>query len=311
MRIVFMGTPEFSVPCLERLVSDGEEVVGVFTQPDKPKGRGYEMAFSPVKECAIKHNIPVFQPKSMKTGEALEILKELNPDLSIVVAYGKILPADILYAPKYNSINIHASLLPRYRGSAPIQWCVINGEKESGVTSMLMDEGIDTGDMLIKDSVEITENMTAGELHDKLSELGAEVLSKTVKALKNGELKPVKQNDDESCYAPMLTKELCPVDFTKSAQEVHNSIRGLSPWPVATAVLDGKKVKIHSSVLSQFIAQAQAGEIVRADGALTVMCGDGKCIDITEIQLEGKKKMSVKDFLLGHKVEIGTIMKRG
>lgn len=311
MRIVFMGTPEFSVPCLERLVSDGEEVVGVFTQPDKPKGRGYEMAFSPVKECAIKHNIPVFQPKSMKTGEALEILKQLNPDLSIVVAYGKILPADILYAPKYNSINIHASLLPRYRGSAPIQWCVINGEKESGVTSMLMDEGIDTGDMLIKDSVEITENMTAGELHDKLSELGAEVLSKTVKALKNGELKPVKQNDDESCYAPMLTKELCPVDFTKSAQEVHNSIRGLSPWPVATAVLDGKKVKIHASVLSQFTSQAQAGEIVRADGALTVMCGDGKCIDITEIQLEGKKKMSVKDFLLGHKVEIGTIMKRG
>lgn len=311
MRIVFMGTPEFSVPCLERLISDGEEVVGVFTQPDKPKGRGYEMAFSPVKECAIKHNIPVFQPKSMKTGEALEILKQLNPDLSIVVAYGKILPADILYAPKYNSINIHASLLPRYRGSAPIQWCVINGEKESGVTSMLMDEGIDTGDMLIKDSVEITENMTAGELHDKLSELGAEVLSKTVKALKNGELKPVKQNDDESCYAPMLTKELCPVDFTKSAQEVHNSIRGLSPWPVATAVLDGKKVKIHASVLSQFTSQAQAGEIVRADGALTVMCGDGKCIDITEIQLEGKKKMSVKDFLLGHKVEIGTIMKRG
>lgn len=311
MRIVFMGTPEFSVPCLERLVSDGEEVVGVFTQPDKPKGRGYEMAFSPVKECAIKHNIPVFQPKSMKTGEALEILKELNPDLSIVVAYGKILPADILYTPKYNSINIHASLLPRYRGSAPIQWCVINGEKESGVTSMLMDEGIDTGDMLIKDSVEITENMTAGELHDKLSELGAEVLSKTVKALKNGELKPVKQNDDESCYAPMLTKELCPIDFTKSAQEVHNSIRGLSPWPVATAVLDGKKVKIHASVLSQFTSQAQAGEIVRADGALTVMCGDGKCIDITEIQLEGKKKMSVKDFLLGHKVEIGTIMKRG
>ncbi len=311
MRIVFMGTPEFSVPCLERLVSDGEEVVGVFTQPDKPKGRGYEMAFSPVKECAIKHNIPVFQPKSMKTGEALEILKQLNPDLSIVVAYGKILPADILYAPKYNSINIHASLLPRYRGSAPIQWCVINGEKESGVTSMLMDEGIDTGDMLIKDSVEITENMTAGELHDKLSELGAEVLSKTVRALKNGELKPVKQNDDESCYAPMLTKELCPVDFTKSAQEVHNSIRGLSPWPVATAVLDGKKVKIHASVLSQFTSQAQAGEIVRADGALTVMCGDGKCIDITEIQLEGKKKMSVKDFLLGHKVEIGTIMKRG
>ena len=311
MRIVFMGTPEFSVPCLERLISDGEEVVGVFTQPDKPKGRGYELAFSPVKECALKHNIPVFQPKSMKTGEALEILEKLQADLSIVVAYGKILPKEILYAPKYNSINIHASLLPRYRGSAPIQWSILNGEKETGVTSMLMDEGIDTGDMLLSDKVEITDNMTAGELHDKLSLMGAEVLSKTVKALKNGELKSEKQNDKLSCYAPMLSKELCPVDFSKSAQEVHNQIRGLSPWPVATAVLDGKKIKIHSSVVSNCKSDAQSGKIVKTDNALTVVCGDGNCIDITEIQLEGKKKMSVKDFLLGHKVDTGTIMERG
>jgi methionyl-tRNA formyltransferase len=310
MRIVFMGTPEFSVPCLERLISDGEEIVGVFTQPDKPKGRGYELTFSPVKECALKHGIPVFQPKSMKTGDALEILRELNPDLSVVVAYGKILPADILYAPKYNSINIHASLLPEYRGSAPIQWSILNGETKTGVTSMLMDEGIDTGDMLLKKSVEITENMTAGELHDILSVLGAEVLSDTVKALKNGELKPVKQEGD-SCYAPMLSKELCPVDFNKTACQVHNQIRGLSPWPVATAVLDGKKVKIHASVLSEMNSDAQAGTIIKAENALTVVCGDGKCVDMTEIQLEGKKKMTVKDFLLGHKVEVGTIMKRG
>ena len=310
MRIVFMGTPEFSVPCLERLISDGEEVVGVFTQPDKPKGRGYELAFSPVKECALKHGIPVFQPKSMKTGDALEILRELNPDLSVVVAYGKILPADILYAPKYNSINIHASLLPEYRGSAPIQWSILNGETKTGVTSMLMDEGIDTGDMLLKKSVEITENMTAGELHDILSVLGAEVLSDTVKALRNGELKPVKQEGD-SCYAPMLSKELCPVDFNKTACQVHNQIRGLSPWPVATAVLDGKKVKIHASVLSEMNSDVQAGTIIKAENALTVACGDGKCVDMTEIQLEGKKKMAVKDFLLGHKVEVGTIMKRG
>ncbi len=310
MRIVFMGTPEFSVPCLERLISDGEEIVGVFTQPDKPKGRGYELTFSPVKECALKHGIPVFQPKSMKTGDALEILRELNPDLSVVVAYGKILPADILYAPKYNSINIHASLLPEYRGSAPIQWSILNGETKTGVTSMLMDEGIDTGDMLLKKSVEITENMTAGELHDILSVLGAEVLSDTVKALRNGELKPVKQEGD-SCYAPMLSKELCPVDFNKTACQVHNQIRGLSPWPVATAVLDGKKVKIHASVLSEMNSDAQAGTIIKAENALTVVCGDGKCVDMTEIQLEGKKKMTVKDFLLGHKVEVGTIMKRG
>ena len=180
MKIVFMGTPDFSVPCLERLVSDGEEVVGVFTQPDKPKGRGYEMAFSPVKECAIKHNIPVFQPKSMKDGEALKIMETLNPDLTIVVAYGKILPKEILYFPKYNSINIHASLLPAYRGAAPIQWSILNGEKVTGVTSMLMNEGLDTGDMLLSEKIEITENMNAGELHDALSIMGAEVMSKTI-----------------------------------------------------------------------------------------------------------------------------------
>ena len=210
MRIVFMGTPEFSVPCLERLISDGEQVVGVFTQPDKPKGRGYEMSFSPVKECALKYGIPVFQPKSMRDGEALKILEELKPDLNIVVAFGKILPAEILYFPTYNSINIHASLLPTYRGSAPIQWVILNGEEKSGVTSMLMDEGIDTGDMLIKREVDIGPDMTAGELHDRLSVMGADVLSDTVKALESGELKPEKQDDSLSNYAPMLSKELCP-----------------------------------------------------------------------------------------------------
>ena len=188
MKVIFMGTPEFSVPCLERLISDGEEVVGVFTQPDKPKGRGYELSFSPVKICALKHNIPVFQPNSMKDGKALEILNSLKPDLSVVVAFGKILPKEILYAPKYNSINIHASLLPAYRGAAPIQWSILNGEKKTGVTSMLMDEGIDTGDMLIKSEVEISESVTAGELHDKLSLLGAEVLSETIKELKKNSI---------------------------------------------------------------------------------------------------------------------------
>ena len=310
MRIVFMGTPEFAVPCLERLVSDGEEVVGVFTQPDKPKGRGYELSFSPVKECALKHNIPVFQPEKMKDGEALKILEELKPELNIVVAYGKILPKEILYFPEHHSVNIHASLLPAYRGAAPIQWAVLNGEKESGVTSMLMDEGLDTGDMLLSKKIPITEDMTAGELHDRLSELGAEVMSETVKAIKENSLKPQKQPETTTEYAAMLTKELCPVDFNHSASEVHNKIRGLSPWPVATAKLNGKKIKIHLSRLSDKKG-GKPGEVVDNDGVLTVCCGDGKCIDILCLQLEGKKKMSAKDFLLGHKIEKGTVLEKG
>ena len=307
MKIVFMGTPDFSVPCLERLVSDGEEVVGVFTQPDKPKGRGYEMAFSPVKECAIKHNIPVFQPKSMKDGEALKSIETLNPDLTIVVAYGKILPKEILYFPKYNSINIHASLLPAYRGAAPIQWSILNGEKVTGVTSMLMNEGLDTGDMLLSEKIEITENMNAGELHDALSIMGAEVMSKTIAAVKANSLKPEKQDDSLSNYSPMLSKALCPTDFTKSAQEVHNHIRGLSPWPVATATLNSKKLKLHSSVIGGKTTLAP-GTVVSTDGVISVACGDGICVDILSVQAEGKKRMSSKDFLLGHKIEKGSVL---
>ena len=306
MKVIFMGTPEFSVPCLERLISDGEEVVGVFTQPDKPKGRGYELSFSPVKECALKHNIPVFQPNSMKDGKALEIINDLKPDLSVVVAFGKILPKEILYAPKYNSVNIHASLLPSYRGAAPIQWSILNGEKKTGVTSMLMDEGIDTGDMLIKSEVEISENMTAGELHDELSLLGAEVLSETIKGLKSNNLYPVKQDDSLSNYSPMLSKELCPIDFNRTAQEIHNQIRGLSPWPVATAKLNGKTVKIHSSAINNE-KTGIPGVVAEADSVITVGCGDNKCIDIFELQLEGKKRMKAKDFLLGHKIPVGSV----
>lgn len=307
MKIVFMGTPDFSVPCLERLISDGEEVVGVFTQPDKPKGRGYEMAFSPVKDCTIKHNIPVFQPKSMKDGEALKIIETLNPDLIIVVAYGKILPKEILYFPKYNSINIHASLLPAYRGAAPIQWSILNGEKVTGVTSMLMNEGLDTGDMLLSEKIEITENMNAGELHDALSIMGAEVMSKTIAEVKANSLKPVKQDDSLSNYSPMLSKSLCPTDFTKSAQEVHNHIRGLSPWPVATATLNCKKLKLHSSVIGGKTNLAP-GTVVSTDGVISVACGDGICVDILSVQAEGKKRMSSKDFLLGHKIEKGSVL---
>ena len=304
MRIVFMGTPEFAVPCLERLVADGHEVVGAFTQPDKPKGRGHKMQFPPVKEKAVEYSIPVFQTTKMRDGTAYGILKELAPELIIVVAYGKIIPQDILDLPKYGCVNIHASLLPRYRGAAPIQWCVLNGEKKSGVTSMLMDAGLDTGDMLIKAETEIGENMTAGELHDKLSQLGAEVMSQTIKKISEGTLERVKQDDSLSNYAPMLSKELCPVDWKKSADEIHNQVRGLSPWPIATAVLNGEIYKLHKT---EKIGKAngEAGEIVSTDGDLTVACGDGNGVKILTIQASGKKAMSCADFLRGHKIEVG------
>lgn len=304
MRIVFMGTPDFSVPCLQRLIADGEEVVGVFTQPDKPKGRGYELTPPPVKVEALKHNIPVFQPKSMRDGEALKILETLQPDLNVVVAYGKILPPEILYFPKYNSINIHASILPKYRGAAPIQWVILNGEKKTGVTSMQMDDGIDTGDMLLKAELPISPNMTGGELHDALSELGAQVLSDTLKALKNGDLHPTKQTG-ESNYAPMLNKALCPIDFSRTAQEVHNHVRGLSPFPTATAVLHGKRLKIHTTRLTENISTAPAGTIVSATDGIEVVCGDGKTVLVTELQPEGKKRMTAKAFLVGHKLQAG------
>ncbi|MBR5191578.1 MAG: methionyl-tRNA formyltransferase [Clostridia bacterium] len=306
MKIIFMGTPEFSVPCLEALIKSENEVVGVFTQPDKPKGRGYEMTPPPVKVCALQNNIPVFQPNSMRDGQALEIINSLNADLIIVVAFGKILPKEILESVKYGCINIHASLLPKLRGAAPIQWSIINGESETGVTSMQMDVGLDTGDMLIKKSIQITENMNAGELHDALSLMGAEVLIETINNIEN--LNSEKQNDELSNYAPMLSKDLCPIDFSKSAQEVHNKIRGLYPWPVATTKINGKNYKIHKSQILSEKIKGEIGEIVDNNNRLVVMCGDGVCVELLEIQAEGKRKTDTASFLRGHKIEKGTIL---
>ncbi len=305
MRVIFMGTPDFAVPCLERLIADGEDVVGVFTQPDKPKGRGHVMTPPPVKELAVKHDIPVFQPTKMKDGQAFEIIDKLDPELIIVVAYGRILPKDILERPKYGCVNIHASLLPKYRGAAPIQWAVINGEKVSGVTSMQMGEGLDTGDMLIKREVEITEEMTAGELHDILSPLGADVMSDTIKEIKAGTLKPEKQNDSDSTYASMLDKSLSPIDWSKDAAVIHNQIRGLSPWPTATTTLDSKVLKIHSSKVSDLKGKTP-GEIIFNDKKLVVSCGNNTSLEILVLQAEGKKAMSADQFLLGKKIELST-----
>ena len=308
MDIVFMGTPEFAVPCLERLISDGHNVKGVFTQPDKPKGRGHKMQFPPVKECAVDAGIPVYQPLKMKDGEAISILENLNPELIIVVAYGKILPKEILDYPKYGCINMHASILPRYRGAAPIQWSVLNGEKISGVTAMQMDVGLDTGDMLLTKTVEIDENETAGELHDKLSVLGADVMSETIDLLLKGELKPEKQDDSESNYAPMLSKDLCPIDWNESAQKVHNKVRGLSPWPVATAKLGEKTIKIHKTAVSGR-CNATPGEVVVSDKKLIVACGESTSVEIIVLQTEGKKAMNASDFLRGNPIEKGIILK--
>ncbi len=304
MRVVFMGTPEFAVPCLQKLIDCCHEVTGVFTQPDKPQGRKMILTPPPVKVLAVENGIKVYQPVKMRDGTALEMLKEADPELVIVVAYGKILPKEILEYPRYGCINIHASLLPELRGAAPIQWSILNGCKKTGVTSMQMDEGLDTGDMLIKDELEIGINETAGELHDRLSVLGADVLEKTIDALQKGELKPEKQNHEEYTYAAMLSKELSPIDWTMTALQVHNKIRGLSPWPSANAKLGGKTVKIHKSVLANEKG-GKAGEIIVCDKRFVVCCGDMNCIEILNIQAEGKKAMSAADFLRGNAVEKG------
>lgn len=312
MNIVFMGTPDFAVPCLKALVESGENVMAVFTQPDKPKGRGYKLTPSPVKEEALSHNIPVYQPQSLKKGEDAEkaetILKELAPDLFIVVAYGKILPKNILDIPKY-CINVHASLLPKYRGAGPIQWSVLNGEKVTGITTMLMAEGVDTGDMLLSQSTEIGENETAAELWDRLSVMGAEVMLKTIEAVKDNSLTPIKQDDSLASHAPMITKDMCPIDFLKTAQEVHNHIRGLSSFPCATAMLGDKRLKIYKSeITGDKVTGKQAGAVVNVKD-FTVACGDGGCVRFTEIQADGGKRMKTVDYLRGNPITEGTVLK--
>ena len=304
MKIVFMGTPEFAIPCLERLINSNDEVIGVFTQPDKPKGRGYKLQQPPIKVLALKNKIEVFQPNSLKSSESFNIMNKLSPDLIIVVAYGKILPKEILKLPRYGCINVHASILPKYRGAAPIQWSIINGEKTTGVTTMYMSEGLDTGDMLKKAEINISQNETAGQLHDKLSQMGADLLLETINDLKNNKLKPEKQNDNESSYAPMLTQENSIINWEDNAENVHNFIRGLNPWPVAKTTLNGKKLKIYSSSILK-CCDCLPGEIVSLSPFI-VGCKDNTAIAIDELQLEGKKRMSSRDFLNGKKIELGS-----
>lgn len=308
MKIVFMGTPDFAVPCLKALAESGHSVEAVFTQPDKPKGRGYKMIPTPVKAAALECGFPVYQPLSLRKGddaeESMELLKKIAPDLIVVTAYGQILPKEVLELPKYGCINIHASLLPAYRGAAPINWCILNGETRTGVTSMQMSEGLDTGDMLIKSETEIGENETYSELYERLSAMGGEVLLQTLSALEEGTLAPEKQDDALSSYSPMIRKEMSALDFSKSAGELHNTIRGVTGF----TMLGGKRLKVFRSEIAAGEASSAAdGEITNASD-FTVKCGDGKLLKFTEIQLEGSKRMKTEDFLRGKKLTKGEIL---
>lgn len=309
MNIVFMGTPDFAVPCLQALIDAGENVRAVFTQPDKPKGRGYKLLPPPVKALALTYNIPVYQPLSLKNGEdaaaAMETLKEIAPDIIAVAAYGKLLPKEVLDLPKYCCINVHASLLPKYRGAAPVQRCILDGEKETGVTTMLMAEGLDTGDMLLKASAVIGEDETASELQDRLSVLGAELLIKTIKGVKDNTITPQKQDDSLSNYAAMLTKDMCPIDFGRTAREVHNHIRGLSASPCAASMLNGKRLKVYRSTLAGDKTYPDAPGTIVNEKDFTVVCGDGRGVIFTEVQAEGGKRMKTADYLRGNHIENG------
>ena len=311
MKIVFMGTPEFAVGALEKIIEAGHQVVSVVTQPDKPKGRGKELQMTPVKICAMAHAIPVFQPVKIKAPEAVKILREYEADIFVVAAFGQILSEEILAMPKYGCVNIHASLLPKYRGAGPIQWAIIDGEKNTGVTIMQMDKGLDTGDMLLQKEVEIDKRETGDSLHDKLAAAGAELIVEALPQIEAGKLTPRRQNDEESCYAKMLHKSMGKIDWNMPAEKLDCLIRGLLSWPGAYTVFRGKNLKIweEEPVLpGELLAEpleAEPGGIVRVEkDAFYVQCGDG-ILKVLSVQMEGKKRMSVRDFLLGYPMKPG------
>lgn len=298
MRILFMGTPEFAVPCLQSLLDAGHEVAAVFTRQDKPKGRGYALSAPPVKVLAERRGIPVYQPATLRTPEAEETVRGLAPDAIVVVAYGRILPKEILGIPRFGCINVHASLLPKYRGAAPIQWAVINGETVTGVTTMRMDEGIDTGDILLTDRTEIGPDETAGELSDRLSKMGAGLIVKTLEAIRNGTAVRTPQSG-EGCYASMLSREKSRVDWSRPSGEIHNLARGLLPWPAAWTVYGGKRLKVFGSAAAPGPG-GEAGRVSERDGRFLVNCGEGTVLELLEVQPEGGRRMSGRDFLRGH-----------
>lgn len=308
MRIAFMGTPDFSVDCLKALAASEHEIVGVFCQPDKPVGRKQELTPPDVKVEALKHGFEVFQPVSLRNGKGVEILEKIKPDLVVVVAYGKILPDDFLAYPKHGCINVHASILPKYRGASPIHYAVLNGDKITGVTVQQMDSGIDTGDILGVKECEIGINDTTEYMYEVLAPLGAELLMETLDLIEKGELSPVKQNESEATHVGLLTKEMSSIDWNDTAFNIHNKIRGLYSWPGASTKLNGKTLKIHSSVLCEKKGHNKPGEVIESSGKLIVSCGDNNSVELKVIQLEGKKRMDASVFLNGYQLEKGTIL---
>lgn len=303
-----MGTPDFSVNALKSIFDAGHEIVAVFTQPDKPKGRKMILTAPPVKETAINLGLPVFQPNSLKSDEVKNQIKNMNADVIVVVAYGKILPKEILTAAKLGCINVHASLLPRHRGASPIQWCIVCGDKVTGVTTMQMDEGLDTGDMLETAETVISNDDDAGTLHDRLSLLGAELIVETLKKAEAGELTPKKQDDSQMTYAPIITREMGKIDFKKPAEEIHNLVRGFTPWPSAYTFLGSKRLKVYKTKIANIVKNEPAGTVIVNDKQLIVACGNFSAIELCEVQLEGKSRMSAEQLLNGNTIEKGSIL---
>ena len=301
MRVVFMGTPDIAATCLKRILADGFQVVGVYTQPDRPKNRGMKLFPSPVKEVALEHNLPVFQPENFREEETVKELADLKPDVVAVVAYGRILPQKVLDIAPLGFINIHASLLPKYRGSAPYQWAVLDGLQETGVSAMYLCREMDAGDVIDVAKTPIDPNETAGMLLDRLAVLGAELLSSTLSKVEKGEAKGIPQDESLVCYAPMLDKSMCPIDFTKTAQQVHNQVRGLHPWPVATTCIGDKNMKIHETVIAE--GKGEPGQILGlTKTGLLIACAEG-AVEIRSLQAEGGKRMAAVDYFRGHPLE--------
>ena len=305
MSIVFMGTPDFAAASLKKLIDKKYDIAAVFTQPDKPRDRGMKLSYSPVKELALENNIPVYQPTKLRDGTATELIKSLDPDILVVVAYGRILPDDMLEVPKYGAINVHASLLPKYRGAAPIQWAVLNGDKITGVTTMYLASEMDTGDIIYTSETEIGEFETSGELFDRLMVMGAELLDRTLRDIEAGTAPRTPQDHSKASYVKMLDKSLSPIEWAKTPREVIKQIYGLQPWPVATAELDGKVFKIYSAEYTQNKTDKAPGSVVSAGKkGIEIACLDGETVLITELQAAGKKRMKASDYLLGHPIKV-------
>ncbi len=303
MRVVFMGTPDIAATCLEKIIADGFQVVGVYTQPDRPKNRGMKLAFSPVKEVALCHEIPVYQPENFKEAETVQTLADLQPDVVAVVAYGRILPQNVLDIPPKGCINIHASILPSYRGSAPYQWAVLDGLTQTGVTAMYLCREMDAGDMIAVSKTPIGPDETAGALLDRLAVLGAELLSDTLEKVETGTVTATAQDHSLATYAPMLDKTMCPIDWTGTAQQVHNHVRGMNPWPVATTEIGGKRFKIYTTALVEGKPNAAPGTILGlTKTGLQIACGEG-AVEIRMLQAEGGKRMAAPDYFRGHPLE--------